>query len=298
VELRHLKSLTVLAETEHFTRAAERLHIAQPALSDHIRKLEGELGIALVNRTTRRVSITDAGQLVVQRARRMLAEADATQDEIATLRGLTAGRLVIGLTPTPGPLDVAHVLSSFHATYPAVSLSVREALSTDLVHALHDDQLDVAYITGVPDDLTRGLDLHPVAQDRLVAIAPPGHRLASRRRIRLEELRDEPLISFPPGATIRTAVEARAATIALPLSIVYELSEGQRVRAFVAAGLGMAILPRADALAAGPTIAVLDLAGKPLNHEVFLASRRGRRSTPAARAFMSVATAQPRRSRE
>src|SRR3954463_14977185 len=123
MDLRQLRYLVALAEECHFTRAAERMHIAQPALSQQVRRLEEELGLPLVDRTTRRVALTDAGRLLVDRARRALAEVDAARAELADLAGVRAGRVVIGAMPSTGPFDLSRLLAEYHRRYPDVELS-------------------------------------------------------------------------------------------------------------------------------------------------------------------------------
>ena len=118
MELRQLRYLVALAEELNFTRAAAAEHIAQPALSQQIRKLENEVGVALVERTTRHVSLTEAGQLLVVRARRILAELDSAHFELEALRGIDRGHVTIGAIHTMGPIDLSLALAQFHALLP------------------------------------------------------------------------------------------------------------------------------------------------------------------------------------
>src|SRR5579875_1821785 len=120
MDLRQLRYLVALADERHFTRAAAREHVAQPALSQQIRRLEDEVGLALVERTTRRVAITAAGELLVARARRVLAELEAADAELDALRGVQSGRVLIGTMHTMGPVDVALVLAEFHTRHPGI----------------------------------------------------------------------------------------------------------------------------------------------------------------------------------
>ena len=129
MELRQLRYLVTLAEERHFTRAAKRLQIAQPGLSQQIRKLEDELRTPLVDRTTRHVALTDAGERVAARARSIMGELEAMQSELDGLRGLRTGRVVAGVTPTPGPLGVATLLGRFRAANPEIDLVLREGFS-------------------------------------------------------------------------------------------------------------------------------------------------------------------------
>src|SRR5512135_3609656 len=127
MELRQLRYLVALDDERHFTRAAAREHIAQPALSQQIRRLEEEVGLPLVDRTTRRVTITDAGQYLVARARRILAEVDAARAELEALSGMQTGRVSVGVMHTMGPVDISIILAIYHERHPGVELTVREA---------------------------------------------------------------------------------------------------------------------------------------------------------------------------
>lgn len=291
MELRQLRYLVALADEQHFTRAAARSHVAQPALSQQIRKLEEELGVSLVHRTTRRVALTEAGTLLVARARRVLAELDAADAELQQLTGLLSGRVTIGLTQTPGPYDLLPLLAAFHSRCPEVELAVREDLSTRLAAELRADALDVAMVSNVGAADREGLVLEPLASEPLVAVLPLSHRLAARRRITLGDLRDDGFVAFREGATIREAVARAALDAGFAPRIAFEVHELARTRAIVAAGLGVAVLPRSDARAPGPDVASVDLVRPTLRHEISLAWRAGRQHAPAARALMELARA-------
>ncbi|MDO8186051.1 LysR substrate-binding domain-containing protein [Conexibacter sp. JD483] len=290
MELRQLRYLVALADERHFTRAALRCHVAQPALSQQIGKLEGELGVALVERTTRRVALTGAGEALVARARRVLAELDAADAELQQLTGLLAGRLTIGITQTPGPFDLLPLLRRFHRSHPGVELAVREGLSTDLADELRAGALDVALLSRLPAAGRERLTLQPLASEPLVAVLPPAHRLAGRRRIDLGELRAEPFVVFHDGATIREAVAAAALAAGFAPRVAFEIQEVGRTRAVVSAGLGVAVLPRSDATAPGPRVAVAELRPR-LRHEIALATRADGAHTPAAQALLALAAA-------
>jgi DNA-binding transcriptional LysR family regulator len=289
MELRQLRYLVALADEGHFTRAAARANVAQPALSQQIRKLEDELGVALFDRTTRRVVPTEAGALLSARARRILAEVDDAGAELQRLTGLVAGRVTIGLTQTPGPFDLPRLLSAFHARFPQVELAVREELSTVLAEQLRADALDLAFLSLVEQEQSRGLELHPLARERLVVALPERHRLARRRRLTIGDLREEEFVAFHAGATIREAVRQIALAAGFEPRIAFETREVARARAFVAEGLGVAVLPRSDAEAPGPLVRIAELRGPSLVHRISLGWRAGKRHSPAARALLELA---------
>lgn len=292
MDLRQLRYLVALADEQHFTRAAERLGIAQPALSQQIRRLEAEVGLTLVERTTRRVEVTAAGDALVYRARRILREVADAQAELQGLRGLRAGRLVIGVTQTPGPVDIDGSLAAFHASHPGVELAVREALSAELAQWLRGDLVDVALLTSV-DASDVGLELRSIARERLVAVVPPGHPLARAKphRISVAALRDEDVAGFREGATIRDWLQATAAGLGFRPTVAFEAGEVTRIRSLVHLGLAVSVLPYSDAVSRGPEVAVVELDHEDAWHEVFVGWRAGRPLSPAARAFVELVSA-------
>src|SRR6202035_2905184 len=178
MELRQLRYLLALAEERHFTRAAAREHIAQPALSQQIRRLEDEVGLPLVQRTTRRVALTEAGELLVARARRILAEVDAAQTEMEGLRGMQTGHVTVGAMHTMGPIDISLALAIFHERHPGVELTVREHSSEELAAMLRDDVIALAFLSVTERIESHGLGLRQLVSEELVAVLPRGHRLA------------------------------------------------------------------------------------------------------------------------
>jgi DNA-binding transcriptional LysR family regulator len=289
MDLRQLRSLVTIAEEGQFTRAAERLGIAQSSLSAQIRLLEQELGLTLFDRTTRRLSATDAGESLIATARSVLTEIDDATAELQRHRGLLSGQVAIGVTQTPGPVDVVALLADFHSKHPTIELSVREDLSVNLAADLREDRVDIGILTIVSPDDCRGLEVRTLAVERLVAVLPADHPLATEKQIRVDQLRDENFVVSPPGATIRTAVLRAAEEARFEPRIIFESREVTRIRAIVAAGLGIAILPRSDATSPGPHVEFVELAGEQFDHTLSLCWRDRRRHSPAARALLEHA---------
>src|SRR5947209_13037944 len=208
MELRQLRYLVALAEERHFTRAAGREHVAQPALSQQIRKLEDEVGVPLVERTTRQVAITHAGRLLVARARRILGELDAAGAELAALKGMESGRVTVGTMHTMGPIDVSLPLAIFHERHPGIELAVLEQSSEELAAMLRDDTLDLAFLSVTERVESHGLGLHQLVSEELVAVLPSDHRYARRRKLRMAELEHEEFISYREGARLRELLVA------------------------------------------------------------------------------------------
>lgn len=287
MELRDLEGLVAIADERHITRAAASLHLAQPALSRQLRRLEAELGLQLVERTTKRVALTAAGEVLVARARRVLNEVDAARSELEDLRGLRAGKVVLGVSRATRSFPLAELLADFRRTAPEIELVVREDLSAPITQAIRDAEVDLGLITPLADDRAiEGLEVRVVSSERLVAVLPPGHPLAGRRRLRLADLHGEPLVAFPPEAVIRRRVERHAAALGLDLRPTFVVTEVARLRSFVAAGLGVSVLPASDAAAPGDPVATVPLTGEGLHHRVCIARREGREHGPAVRAFL------------
>jgi LysR family transcriptional regulator, transcription activator of glutamate synthase operon len=288
MELRQLRYLVTLDDERHFTRAAGRLHIAQPALSQQIRRLEDELGIALVDRTTRDVALTRAGERLVARARRALAEVDAAAEELSELAGMRSGRVVIGAMRGTGPFDLSVLLAAFHSQHPGIELVVREEPSEVMLQHLHADVLDVAFLAVNRLDAGPDIRLHPLLSEPFVALLAPGHRLARRRRIDMAELRGERFIVFGEGGSLRRIVVQGAREAGFEPLLAFESSELPRIRAMAARGLGVALLPASEAEHEGPQVAAVPVRNPTIARDVTLAWRANRRHSPAARAFLEL----------
>jgi LysR family transcriptional activator of glutamate synthase operon len=289
MELRQLRYLVALADERQFTRAAAREHIAQPALSQQIRRLEEEVGLALVERTTRRVAITDAGELLVARARRILAEIDAAHFELQDLRGIRGGHVTVGAMHTMGPVDLALVLAIFHERHPGIELTVREQSSEELAEMLRVDELDLAFLSVTERIESHGLGLHQLVSEELVAVLPRDHRLGGRRRVRMGQLARDEFISYREGSRLRELLASAGRRAGFEPRITLESNESQRIRRLVARGLGVAILPRSDAVGPGADVAVATLVEPALSRDITLAWREGRRHAPAATEFLALA---------
>ncbi len=289
MELRQLRYLVALAEERNFTRAAANEHIAQPALSQQIRRLEDELGLALVERTTRRVSLTDAGELLVVRARRVLAELEAAETELQALRGVYTGHVTIGAMHTMGPVDLSLALAMFHERHPHVELTVREQSSEEMAEMLRIDELDLAFLSVTERVESHGLGLQQLVSEELVVVLPREHRLGGRHQVRMAELADEQFISFRTGARLRELLVAAGREAGFDPRVTLESNESQRIRRLVARGLGVAILPRSDAEGPGAEVCVARLVAPSLHRDITLAWREGRRHAPAAAEFLDLA---------
>jgi LysR family transcriptional activator of glutamate synthase operon len=288
MDLRQLRYLVALADERHFTRAAAREHVAQPALSQQIRKLEEEVGVALVERTTRKVSITEAGELLVARARRILSECNAAHAELEALRGILTGHVSLGAMHTMGPVDVSLALAIFHQRHPGVELTVLEQSSEELAEMLRDDVLDLAYLSVTERIESHGLGLHQLVSEEIVVILPRPHPLAKRSGVRMSELAGEQFISYREGSRLRELLNRAAREAGFDPQVMLESNESRRIRRLVARDMGVAILPRSDTEGAGVDVAVVKLDQPALTRDITLAWRQGRRHPPAVAEFIDL----------
>jgi DNA-binding transcriptional LysR family regulator len=288
VDLQQLRSFSAVARRRHFTRAAAELHIGQPAVSQHIRRLEAELGVRLLSRTTRSVELTEAGTLLLQRVERALGELDAGLAELAELRGLVRGRLTIGAMQWLEPYDLAAALSTFHSLHPAIDIRVVEEVAQSMLNGVLADRLDVAFVP-IDEGLPAGLDAELLFEDELVLVVSREHPLARRSHVRMTSLREEPFVFLREGTGLRRALEVAARGAGFEPQVRFETNELARVLALVARGLGVSAVSRAVAEAAGDQVAAISLRPA-LRRQVGIVWRSGRHRTPAANAFLEHVT--------
>jgi DNA-binding transcriptional LysR family regulator len=186
MELRHLRYFVAVAEELHFSRAAERLHVAQPAVSEQVRKLEEELGVRLLNRTKRTVSLTDAGAALLAEARRVLQQVEVARLAIQQVRDRTASRLRIGYTPASLPASVPKALQHVAASMSGLETILEPGFGLELIAAVRDGRLDAAVVP-LPAP-TAGLRTTHLGRERAVAAFPVRHRHAARPAIRLDQV--------------------------------------------------------------------------------------------------------------
>ena len=200
MELRHLRYFVAVAEELNFRRAAERLHIGQPPLSIQIRALEEEVGARLLERSKRRVSLTEAGSRFLRRAREILAAAGEAVDEARQAARGELGSLRVGFTSSlPYTSILPDLLVAYRRRYPAVELQLKEMFTTDQLVAIAAGRLDVGLVRYVGGALPSGVSVRELGADPLCLVVNAAHPLANRESVRFAELADEGFITFPEG---------------------------------------------------------------------------------------------------
>lgn len=292
MELRHLRYFVAVAEERHFGRAAERLHMAQPPLSQQIRQLEAELGLTLLIRTTRRVDLTPAGAAYLERAREILGAVDAAAHEAASIASGRRGRLLIGCVGSATYSLLPALARTLRAELPEVEFGFRgEMLSPDQAAALTDGTLDLGLLRPLPTgDSGGGLSITHLRQENLLVAIPKDHRFAGRRRVRIADLDGEGLVIHAGSgrSAMNAMIQELFDSAGIRGHIAHEVAETSTLVTFVAAGLGVAIVPEPTAALAVPGVVYVPLTGTP-GVELVAATRAGDESPLLTRALAILA---------
>ncbi|GCD38400.1 LysR family transcriptional regulator [Streptomyces chrestomyceticus JCM 4735] len=276
-----LRYFVAVADTRHFTRAAEREHVAQPSLSQQIKALERELGADLFHRARGHITLTDAGRTLLPLARRILADTETARREVQEVAQLRRGRLRLGAPPSLCASLVPDVLSVFHAAYPGVELVVHEDGSQDLVRVLAAGELDLALIITPLPEQAPALATAELLREELVVVSAPDRPapVGGGRRMRVEDLRDRPLAMFRRGYDLREFTTAACRAAGFEPVFTVEGGEMDAVLGFVRAGLGVAVVPSMVAERSGLRVTRFATRGM---HRVISVAHRGDVSPPRA----------------
>lgn len=241
MELRQLEYFLAVAETGHFTRAAQEMHVSQPALSQQIKKLETELGTPLFDRLGRGVELTDAGRLLRPRAEQVLAELSDARTAVHELQGLQRGTVRIGTVQTTGEYLIPDAIARFHAAHPEVHVSVEERSAPGIEEGLATGGLDLGI--GFVTDEQKALDVDPLFDERLVVIVRQDHPLADGLRQPVSALADHPLILLPEGFCTRRLIDQAFQAAGLHPSIRLEMNSIAGILQTVRTTCSVTILP-------------------------------------------------------
>ncbi|MGF6824099.1 DNA-binding transcriptional LysR family regulator [Microbacterium sp. ZKA21] len=292
MNLEQLRGFVAIAEIGHFTRAAETLHVAQPSLSRQIATLENEMGGVLFHRARGNITLTAAGETLLPRARRILADADAIRVEMGELAGLQRGRVRLGATPTLCVSLVAEAMSAFHRAHPGIGLQLTEAGSRLLIERLTAGELDMALITsseGMPTGEPT-LVRTPLLTEELVVVSAVTTTPIADSALDLEQLATLPLIAFSDSYDLRATTDAAFGGAGLEPTTVIEGAEMDAVLRFVERGLGVAVVPATVALDR-PSLRSVRLVDPQLTRTISIAHRSDVNPTRAAAAMREVIVA-------
>ncbi|MEU7046367.1 LysR substrate-binding domain-containing protein [Streptomyces varsoviensis] len=288
MELRQLEYLVTVVEEASFTKAAAKLHVAQPGVSAQVRQLERELGQSLLDRSGRTVRPTEAGAAVLPYARAALAAVDGARLVVDELTGLLRGRVAVGMVTSCAPLGLPDLLADFHEDHPGVEINLVEDNSDRLIAALRAGRLDTAVI-GLAGPTPPGIETETVTDEPIVAAVAHGDPLAGRTGLALDALRDRALISLPRGTGLRTCLDEACAAAGFAPRIAFEAGDPDVLAQLAGRGLGVAILPGSLAAYHHATLRTVTFAGPGLRGRLALAWRGEGPVGPAARALIDRA---------
>jgi DNA-binding transcriptional LysR family regulator len=288
IELRHLRYFVAVAEELHFGRAAQRLHLAQPPLSQQIRRLEDLLGHPLFLRTSRSVALTNAGHELLERARRTLRNVQRDLDETRSIGRGEVGSLHVGFVGSGMLTTLPAVFRSYRQAYPRVSLHLHESFTSRVIKGLENGMLDAGILRD--GDPMEGFNVVTLYSEPYVAVLPVTHRCANQKTISPSSLRDQPFVYYPRSAGIRafekplTLCEAHG----FRPQIVQEASHWVSILRLVGAGLGVSIAPACVRHIASPEVVCLPLRGADVVSNIELAWLEGE-SRPIVERFAQIA---------
>ncbi|MFD4366215.1 LysR family transcriptional regulator [Rhodococcus sp. NPDC058521] len=262
MELQQLRYVVALAEARNFTRAAERCHVVQSALSHSVAQLEHELGVRLFLRTNRRVDLTQSGVQFVPAAREALMMVDRARSIAVAAADELTGRLVVGTIPNLTALDLNAALRVFRDRHPAVDLRVAARRSENMYNAVVDRSMDIAFIAAPIGATRRGVADHELLEEKLELVLWPGHPLADRAEVGLADLAGEDFVDFPAGTHARVESDDAFSGAGASRRIAVEADTTVAIRSAIAARLGIGMLPP-DPLTASSGLATVPVRDAP-----------------------------------
>lgn len=296
MDLRRLEIFAKVAELGSFSRAAEALFLTQPTVSEHVRALEDELGVQLLDRLGRGATPTRAGELLLGYARRMLALSREAHQALERFQGRMSGELVVGGSTIPGEYVLPALIGQFKAKYPDISISLLIGSTRQVCDWLEEGRVEVGIVGARPP--ARTLAARELMPDELVVVVPASHPWATRRTTTLAELQKEPMVVRERGSGSREAFEHALEEAGVPLAnlrLVGEMGSTQAVKQAVRAGVGIALLSKRaveDECRAG-LLACVKVKDLRVSRAFYLVTNRDRTRSPLAQAFVEYLESQP-----
>jgi len=289
MELRHLRYFLAVADTIHFRRAAEALHVSQPTLSQQIKALEKELGTPLFDRIGKRVRLTMAGETFRHHAQRILQELEEARVALLELNGLQRGKLYVGAVQTLNAYLIPPLIARFATAHPQVFLSVEELIASQIEQELLRGRLNlgISFIPPTGDDIAS----EPLFEEELVLIVSSRHRLARRKLLKLRELDGEPLVLQPTTFYPRQLFDEKAREVGVRPQVAVELNSMEGILGTIRSCGGASVLPGQVLAKKEAGLRVIPITEPRLRRTVGLMWRREGYRCKATTAFMAFAHA-------
>jgi DNA-binding transcriptional LysR family regulator len=284
ITLRQLRVFEAVAAHLNFTRAAEQLHLSQPAVSMQIRQLEDAVGLELFEKMGKRIQLTEAGQELFHYSQNINQQLLEAEEVLESLKGVSRGRLKLAVASTVNYF-APRLLAAFHRSYPGINLHLDVTNREKLVRLLEANEADMVMMGQPPESLE--LESEPFMENPLVVVAPAGHPLVGKSRVSLTRIAEEVFLMREPGSGTRQAMERFFADRDLEIRVGMEMTRNEAIKQAVRAGLGLGVVSTHTIELEVETgrLVVLDVEGFPIQRRWNLVHRRGKRLSPAARVF-------------
>lgn len=289
ISLRALGYLVALSEERHFGRAAERCFVSQPTLSAQIKKLEEQLGVQLVERSQRRVMLSDIGEQIVARARQVLQEVDAVCDLARGYQDPLSGELRVGLIPTVGPYLLPMVSPALRKALPELKLYLLEYQTSELMEKLDRGDVDLAILALPIED--GGLEIVPLYDEQFLAALPAGHSLSRKQQLTVKDMDAQTLLLLADGHCLRDQALEVCSQVEVDEPQDFRATSLETLRQMVATGLGITLLPALateEPFAGIPGLVVRPFRGPAPGREIAAAWRKTSPRGPAMQEICSV----------
>ncbi|MEH7084961.1 LysR family transcriptional regulator [Neobacillus drentensis] len=258
LELRQLQLFIEVAKHKSITKAAESMHLSQPALSKSIRVLEEELGMTLVIRTNKTSDLTDAGKIVLEYAQKMVGILSEMKTTLNDITNLSRGQITIGLPPIIGSLFFPRVIAKFHHAFPNIELNITEYGGARVVNSVEEGEFELG-VAVLPID-EKQFDVYPIVEEEMKLLVFKDHRLASRKVVDIKELKEEEFIFYHEEFALNQIMRNQFIEVGFEPKILFQSSQWDLMTEMVAANLGITILPRSICNRAfNPDLRVIEL---------------------------------------
>ena len=289
ISLRQLRAFVSIGRLGSFTKAADALHATQPALSAQIRELEESLGVKLFDRSTRSVTLTQAGEDLLPVVDNVLGDLGSVVARAQDVAKRNTGRVVVAALPSLAATLLPSVVARMRVEHPGITVAIRDALAERILGLVRAGEADLAVTSAPPIDPQ--LQFKPLLTDRMVAVMPVDHPLAKVKVVKLVELLASPMVLMDRDSSVRRIVDAACASIGRLAEPVYEAAFMSTAIGLVRAGLGATLLPSSAAeLRTADDLVVRDLAVPRVERALGILATRRRSYSPAAEAFVSILT--------
>jgi len=286
ISIRQLQVFEAVARLLSYTRASEELYLSQPTVSLQIKKLESDIGLALTEQVGKKVSLTDAGQSLYQTSKEVLGALNRFEMEIDDQKGLQTGQLRISVVTTANYF-APRLIGRYTRKYPGISVSLDVGNREHILERMSQN-MDDLYLIGKPPE-SSDLDFQPYLANPMVVVAPVDHPMASRKKIPLKAIAEQPFIIREPGSGTRIAVERLFAEHGYSLNIRMELGSNESIKQGITGGLGIAVISQHTLTRGDLTeLTILDVEGFPISWQWYVGYPRGKRLSVAAKTFLNL----------